>query len=44
MSSIISVYDLKNISLEDLIIFDARAGKDAHQNYLEKHIKGAKLI
>lgn len=44
MSSIISAFDLKNISSENLIILDARAGKNAHQNYLEKHIKGARFI
>lgn len=27
-----------------LIIFDARAGKDAHQHYLEKHIKRARFL
>ncbi|WP_034701029.1 sulfurtransferase [Chryseobacterium luteum] len=35
----------KNIEIsEDLVILDARAGKDARQNYLEKHIKGARFI
>jgi len=44
MSSIISAFGLKNISLENLIILDARAGKDAHQNYLKRHLKGARFI
>lgn len=44
MSSIISTFDLKNISTENLIILDARAGKDANQNYLTNHLKGARFI
>ncbi|MCU7617628.1 sulfurtransferase [Chryseobacterium sp. PBS4-4] len=44
MLSIISSYQLKNLTSENLIILDARAGKDAHQNYLESHIKGARFI
>jgi len=44
MSPIISSSELKNLSTENLIILDARAGKDMHQNYLEKHIKGARFI
>ncbi|WP_313002596.1 sulfurtransferase [Chryseobacterium gleum] len=44
MSPIISSYELKNIPAENLIILDARTGKDAKQNYLEKHIKGARFI
>lgn len=44
MSPIISPSELKNISTENLIILDARTGKDAIQNYLEKHIKGARFI
>lgn len=43
MTPIISVSDLKNLS-ENLIIIDARAGKEAYQNYLIKHIKGARFI
>jgi len=44
MQSIISPSELKNLPTENLIILDARAGKDAHQNYLNKHIKGARFI
>lgn len=44
MSPIISPSELKNLSTENLIILDARVGKDVHQNYLEKHIKGARFI
>ncbi len=33
-----------NLFIEDLIILDARAGKDAYQNYLIGHIKGARFI
>ncbi|MDR2234736.1 MAG: sulfurtransferase [Chryseobacterium sp.] len=44
MSPIVSPAELKNIHTENLIILDARAGKDMHQNYLEKHIKGARFI
>ncbi|PQA96590.1 thiosulfate/3-mercaptopyruvate sulfurtransferase [Chryseobacterium piscicola] len=44
MSSIISASDIKNISTENLIILDARAGKEAYQNYLKKHLKGARFI
>ncbi|KPE51797.1 sulfurtransferase [Chryseobacterium indologenes] len=44
MSSIISSSELKNISSENLIILDARAGKDMRQNYLERHIKGARFV
>ncbi|MBB6371397.1 sulfurtransferase [Chryseobacterium shigense] len=35
----------KNIEIsENIIILDARTGKEAKQNYLEKHIKGARFI
>ncbi|WP_312297366.1 sulfurtransferase [Chryseobacterium sp.] len=44
MSPIISPSELKNLQTENLIILDARTGKDARQNYLEKHIKGARFI
>lgn len=44
MSPIISVSDLKNIPNENLIILDARTGRDAYQNYLKKHIKSARFI
>ncbi|KUJ57703.1 sulfurtransferase [Chryseobacterium aquaticum] len=43
MTPIISAFDLKNLT-ENLVILDARAGKDAYQNYLIKHIKGARFI
>lgn len=44
MSPIISSSEVKNLSAENLIILDARVGKDIHQTYLEKHIKGARFI
>ncbi|RQO39383.1 sulfurtransferase [Chryseobacterium sp. KBW03] len=44
MSPIISPSELKNLSTENLIILDARTGKEVKQNYLEKHIKGARFI
>ncbi|KMQ70032.1 sulfurtransferase [Chryseobacterium sp. FH2] len=44
MSPIISASELRNLSGENLIILDARAGKDAYQNYLNQHIKGARFI
>lgn len=44
MSPIISSTELKSLSSENLIILDARVGKDVHQTYLEKHIKGARFI
>lgn len=44
MSPIISSSELKNFSTNNLTILDARVGKDAKQNYLEKHIKGARFI
>ncbi|MDP9958676.1 sulfurtransferase [Chryseobacterium lathyri] len=44
MSPIISSLSLKNIPSENLIILDARVGKEAYQTYLEKHIKGARFI
>lgn len=44
MSPIISSSELKNLSAENLIILDARVGKDVHQTYLEKHVKGARFI
>ena len=43
MTPIISAFDLKNLT-ENLIILDARVGKDAYHNYLIKHIKGARFI
>lgn len=44
MSPIILPSELKNLPTENLVMLDARAGKDAHQNYLNKHIKGARFI
>lgn len=44
MAPIISPSELKNIPAENLIILDARTGKDVKQNYLDKHIKGARFI
>ncbi|ANF50618.1 sulfurtransferase [Chryseobacterium glaciei] len=44
MSPIISPSELKNIQTKNLIILDARVGKDVYQNYLDKHIKGARFI
>ncbi|WP_375181704.1 sulfurtransferase [Chryseobacterium sp.] len=44
MQSIISPSELKNLPTENLIILDARAGKDVYQNYMNKHIKGARFI
>lgn len=44
MSPIISSSELKNLPTENLIILDARAGKDVYQNYLNKHIKEARFI
>ena len=44
MSPIISSSQLKNIPVENLVILDARTGKEVKQNYLEKHIKGARFI
>lgn len=44
MLPIISSSEFKNLSAENLVILDARAGKDVYQNYLNKHIKGAGFI
>ncbi|RKS96488.1 sulfurtransferase [Chryseobacterium defluvii] len=45
MSPIISPSELKEIFQNgNLIILDARTGKDMHQTYLDKHIKGARFI
>ncbi|RXM39790.1 sulfurtransferase [Chryseobacterium sp. CH21] len=44
MSPIILSSELKNIPTENLVILDARTGKDVKKNYLEKHIKGARFI
>lgn len=44
MSPILSPSELKNLSTENIVILDARVGKDVYQNYLNKHIKGARFI
>ncbi|SDQ41163.1 thiosulfate/3-mercaptopyruvate sulfurtransferase [Chryseobacterium soldanellicola] len=44
MTPIISPSELKNFPAENLIILDARVGKDVYQSYLSKHIKGARFI
>jgi thiosulfate/3-mercaptopyruvate sulfurtransferase len=45
MSPIISVSELKeNFQKENLVILDARVGKDIAQTYLQNHIKGARFI
>ncbi len=44
MSPIISPSELKNLPVENLVILDARVGKDVYRNYLDKHIKGARFI
>lgn len=45
ISPIIPVSELKEIiNSKDFVILDARVGKDAYQNYLEKHISGARFI
>ena len=44
MSPIISPSEFKNLPAENIIILDARTGKDVKQTYLEKHIKGARFI
>ena len=45
MKPIITATELSEIfNQENLIILDARTGKNAHESYLEKHIKGARFI
>ena len=44
MSPIISPTELKKIPTENLVILDARTGKDVKQTYFDKHIKGARFI
>ncbi len=42
---IISATELKQIlNSPNLVILDARTGKDARNSYLEQHIKGARFI
>ena len=44
MSSIISPSEFKTLPTENLIILDARTGKEVKQSYLDRHIKGARFI
>ncbi|KAA0129920.1 sulfurtransferase [Chryseobacterium sp. SN22] len=44
MQPIISPSELEKLPIQNLIILDARAGKDNHQKYPNKHIKGARLV
>jgi len=44
MLPIISPQQLKELSTKSLIILDVRTGKDNYQNYLNKHIKGARFV
>ena len=45
MKPIITATELQEIfHQENLVILDARTGKDARENYLEKHIKRARFI
>lgn len=44
MSPIISPSEFKNLFSENLIILDARVGKDVYQSYLNKHIQGARFV
>ena len=44
ISPIISPSEFKNFPSENLIILDARVGKDACQSYLNKHIQGARFV
>ena len=45
MKPIITATELSEIfNQENLVILDARTGKDARENYLEKHIKRARFI
>ncbi|KIC61934.1 sulfurtransferase [Chryseobacterium taiwanense] len=44
MLPIITPSELKKLPTENLIILDARVGKDVYQNYLNKHIKRARFI
>ncbi|MBF1149680.1 MAG: sulfurtransferase, partial [Cloacibacterium normanense] len=45
MKPIITATELSEIfHQENLVILDARTGKDARENYLQNHIKGARFI
>ena len=45
MKSIITATELSEIfHQENLVILDARTGKEARENYLQNHIKGSRFI
>lgn len=44
MLPIISPKQLKELSVEKLIILDVRTGKDSYQNYLNQHLKNARFV
>jgi len=44
MLPIISPQQLRELSTKSLIVLDVRTGKDNYQNYLNKHIKGARFV
>lgn len=44
MIPIISPKQFRELPAEKLVILDSRTGKNAHQNYIQKHIKGARFI
>ncbi|ROI03611.1 sulfurtransferase [Kaistella haifensis] len=45
MKPIIAIEEFQSIVNQgNIIVLDARSGKDAHQNYLEKHIRGARFV
>lgn len=44
MLHIISPKQLKELSPENVIILDVRTGKDSYQNYLNKHLTGARFV
>lgn len=44
MQPIISSQEFKKLPSKNLIILDVRTGKNAYQNYLNKHIKGARFV
>jgi len=44
MLPILSPQQLRELSTKSLIILDVRTGKDNYQNYLNKHIKGARFV
>ncbi|WP_228444914.1 rhodanese-like domain-containing protein [Chryseobacterium echinoideorum] len=44
MIPIISPKQFRELPAEKLVILDSRTGKNAHQNYIQKHIKDARFI